>query len=323
MCKYGKTGEMLIALVLTVSMLLTLSACGSQDQNNGDAMKPSNDMSSAGSSAGNVEVVVEGCYFVKEIRAKDGEVATTAYPETDGKVYVDFVASIENQGDTEISADDVSGYVTYDDLRYDFQYCSESYTGVSVDDTEIPANDAGRIHLFAKLPADAEKETSLEAIVSIGGKEYKEKVKVADTADALTKKTELKAGDKESLLNGAVEFEVVNCVYSKYMTATDYANAEQYTVANKKIVDAVIKVTNNLPEGEITDIFGYVKIGDVVERANLKVETENNTELDYGGIAPGKTEYVHIYVALDENTSADDAILRFNFGGNCYYIKAK
>lgn len=187
-------------------MLLTLSACGSQEKNNGDGAKPSNDMNSQLSSTGSAVATIEGCNFAKEIRAKDGEVATVTYPETDGKIYVDFVAVIENKGDTDIDADDVSGYVIYDDLRYDFQFCSESYTGVSVDDDAIPSNTMGRIHMFAKLPADAEKETDLEAIVSIGGKEYKEKVKAIDTSDALTKKIELKVGDKESLMNGAVEF---------------------------------------------------------------------------------------------------------------------
>ena len=326
----------IIAFLLVLSVFITLCACGSEKQNvtnktnsniattlkGFDSESGESEISEKNitASADNADITVEGCNFAKEIQAKDGEVSTNSYPEIEGKIYVDFVAVVKNNGKKEISADSFSGYITYDELRYDFQYCSDSYTCVSVRNDAVPANETKRIHLFTRLPAEAENKTDLEAIVSICGKEYKEIVKPNNNADALSTKTELKKGDKGSWMNGAVEYEVINCVYSKYMTATDYSNAEQYMAANKKIADVIIKIKNNT-ENEIADIFGYVKTGETAVRAHMKVETENNTKIDFGGVEAGKTETVHLYVEVDENTDANDIILRFNFDSNCYYIR--
>lgn len=76
-------------------------------------------------------------------------------------------------------------------------------------------------------------------------------------------------------------------------------------------------------EGDLSAIFGYVKIGETAERTALRVENEDNTKLDYGVVEAGKTGYVHLFAAVDDNTDVNDAILRFNFGGNCYCIKAQ
>ena len=86
-----KTRIVMIALALTLSMVLILGACNSKKRYSGNEANTSNGVSDQIFSDGNVDVIIEGCNFVKEIRAKDGEVATATYPESDGNIYIDFV----------------------------------------------------------------------------------------------------------------------------------------------------------------------------------------------------------------------------------------
>lgn len=324
-CKFEK----LMALLLMLLMLFALSACKNDNTNASTDAKDNavnnTTESKVENAVGNIEIEIESCSFANEVRALDGEYAGTLYEKIDGKIYVDVIAVVNNKSNVDFNQDNVSGYVTYEDLRYDFQYCSESYTSSSVDsDVTIPPNMQGRIHLYTRLPAEAENQSGLIAHVIINGEEQDIAVEAMNNSDPLSRKTQLHVGDKVDLMDGTVEFEVIDCVRSKYLRASDYANSKQYGGTNT-LVDVILKIDNNLAEGEITDIFGYTKIGDEIILANVRIETENHTDLGYissvGGVVPGKSEYIHVYSEIDEETPDDEAILRFNFGGNCYYIK--
>lgn len=268
-----------------------------------------------------VQVTLESCRFADEVRASDGEYASMLYADKEGKVYIDTVLTVMT--DSELDADAFKGYVICSDRRYDMQYCIDSYTGVAVNKDNIPAP-GGRVHMFASVPDAAESE-DLEAVVIVNGKEYKSKVEGKDTRPAFERKTQLKVGDKKSVLGGLVEFEVVSCKYTKVIQAQDVANTQQYT-GTKPFVDLVLKITNNM-EGEdmvLTNFFGYVAVGEENIRATCRMEIEDNTDLSLNvNVAPGNTEYVHIYTGVEETQDAGSLAMRFNLAGVCYYCYAQ
>ena len=320
-------------MLLAVCILVSLCACSpSVSQENPKQTTAGNDEATVNQTEGSsntpeintgVQVTLESCRFADEVRGADSECATMLYEDKDGKVYVDAVLFVLT--DSEMDADAFTGYVVYDDLRYDMQFCVDSYTGVSVDDDGVYAP-GGRVHMFASLP-DAAETADLTAVITVNGKEYTSKVAEKDSRAALDQKTELRAGDKKSVLGGLVEFEVISCKYTKVLQAQDTANTEQYT-STKPFVDLVLKITNNMKNEEmvLTDFFGYVVVGEENVRADNRIEIENNTDLDYlsnVGVAPGKTEYVHVYAGVEETQDVSNLAMRFNLAGVCYYCYAE
>ena len=318
-----------LLILLSICLLVGLCACSpsvSQDKpeqttagNTEPASEQTEDADSVPEGNVNAKITLESCKFADEVRAADSECATMLYQDKEGKIYVDMVLFVMT--DSEIDADAFAGYVMYDDQRYDMLFCVDSYTGVSVADDGVCAP-GGRVHMFASLP-DAAESADLTAVVAVNGKEFTSKVSEKESRAALDQKTELKVGDKKSVLDGLVEFEVISCKYTKVLQAQDTANTKQYT-SSKPFVDLVLKITNNL-SGEdmvLSDFFGYV-VGEEIVRANNKIEVDNNTDLEsLSGVAPGKTEYVHVYVNVDEGQNTSDLAMRFNLGGTCYYCYA-
>ena len=327
----------LLTILLVLCILTGLCACSASEsqgnnisdtqQTNEGSNEPNaeqtEDSNNTPEANTGIQVTLESCRFADEVRGADSECATMLYEDKDGKVYVDAVLFVLS--DTEMDADAFTGYVVYDDLRYDMQFCVDSYTGISVNDDGVYAP-GGRVHMFVSLP-DAAETADLTAVMTVNGKEYTSKVAEKDSRATLEQKTELKVGDKKSVFGGLVEFEVVSCEYTKVLQAQDTANTEQYTSA-KPFVDFVLKITNNMKNEEtvLTDFFGYVVVGDENIRANNKIEVENNTDLDNlsnVGVAPGETEYVHIYASVEETQDVSSLAMRFNLAGICYYCYAE
>lgn len=312
-----------MVICFVVLMLLALTACGEKEVTKNSVGNTQIDQASD-----EMKIELRSCKFAKEVRATDNECATSTYPAIDGKVYVDTVIVIINNS-KDLTKKDFSGYVTYDERRYDLQYCIESYTLVSVENGDIPAagkGSGGIVHLFASVPEEATESEKLTVHYTVDGKEYTSDVSSLDEErEPLVVKKELQKGDKESLYESTIEFEFVECKYTKYLQASDYANTEQYS-GTKPFIDCVIKLTNKTTIGALTDIFGYSKINNEIIRADVRMETENNTKLEYlsqTGVEPGQTEYIHISVPVDETIDKEQFILRFNLGENCYYCKAE
>ena len=291
-----------VLFALVLGILFGLCACGS-----------------AGSGKG--PVTIESCRFAEEVRAADGECVSMYYPDGEGKVYVDVVLAIRT--DTTISENAFSGYVTYDAEQYPLQYAREGANGNGLNEDDVTAP-GGRVHMFTSLPDDAQ-DSKLTAVVTVNGTQYTAKVGKKLEKDPLKAKTKVKAGDKESVWDGKVTFEVVSCKYTEVIKPQNPESTAEYKTVDP-VVDLVLKVTNNL-EGEnqeIKNIFGYLLIDGELYSANDRMEINNNTELDYDTlVAPGKTAYVHIFANAEDAKDPDSLIMRFNIGGNCYYCEVE
>lgn len=178
-------------MLLAVCILVSLCACSpSVPQENPKQTTAGNDEATVNQTEGSsntleanagIQVTLESCRFADEVRGADSECATMLYEDKDGKVYVDAVLFVLT--DSELDADAFAAYVVYDDLRYDMQFCVDSYTGVSVDDDGVYAP-GGRVHMFASLP-DAAETADLTVVITVNGKEYTSKVAEKDSRAAL------------------------------------------------------------------------------------------------------------------------------------------
>lgn len=290
------------------------------NENEEPETKPTENEEADISQNANAQITIESCRFADEVRAADSECATVLYEDKDGKVYIDAVMNV--LVDAELDADVFSGYVFYDERRYELQYCLESYTNVAVTDKNVSVP-GGRVHLFTSLPDAAENE-DLEVVMNLNGKEYKSKVEAKDKRAPLEKKTQVKVGDKHSVMDGLITFEVISCKYTKYLQAQDTANTKQYTVGVGPIVDLVLKVTYNFTqkEGTYREVFGYVVINGENVRTGNRIENDNNTDVEHlsaDDFAPGKAEYLHIFTGIEETQMGEDMAIRFNLGDVCYY----
>lgn len=323
-------------ILLAVCILVSLCACSSSvPLENPKQTTAGNDEATVNQTEGSsntpetntgVQVTLESCRFADEVRAADSECATTLYENKEGKVYIDTVLTVRT--DSTIEKDAFAGYVVYDDLRYDLQFCADSYTGVSVDEYGDGVYYPGaRVHMFTSVP-DAAEGADIEVVVTVNGKEFTSEVAEKDTRTALEQKTELKIGDKKSFYDGLIEFEVVSCKYTKILRGQDVANSKQYS-GTKPFIDLVLKVTNNATGEEQTlgdAFFSYTIVEGEIVRGETKVETNNNTDLKFlslEGIAPGTTEYIHVYSVVEETQNMGDLMIRMNFGESCFYCYAE
>ena len=302
------------AVMLVLCMIFGLCACdiaeklqqpGSFGGKMPGQMKPIEQESEKGS------VSIISCRFADEVAAADGEFKSMLYTEREDRVYVDVVMEVRTEA--EMTEDDFSGYVMYEDQRYDMQYCAEGEAATSVNDNPVTAP-GGRVHLFTLVP-DAAEGTDLEAVVTVDGQEHTCEVMEKDTRAPLDKKVKLSVGDKESLADGAVEFEVVSCKYTKVLRAQDTANAKQYNIGGP-FLDLVLKVTNHSQQAMLKNSLAYTVEGEDFVRGSSRYETENNTDLEsFYEIGAGKTEYVHFIFSVEENQTYADTAIRFNLLG--------
>ncbi len=271
---------------------------------------------------GEEKISVESCRFSTTVTACDSEVSTLMYPATKGKVYVDAVILVDGNK-MELTASDFAGTLTYSGFDYEFKYSVEEYTGIALSADNIPVNSNARVHMFALVPEEAMNGGSLTANLTVCGQKFDCAVDAMATGDALSSKKELKAGDKETLFDGALEIEVVECTVTKYLTASDKENSQQYS-GSSPFIDCVVKVTNK-SVNDISDIYGYINAGDSYKKSNVRIETANNTALttldSANSIKSGTVQYVHIFSEVAEDASSD-VMIRFNLGGKCFYVKS-
>lgn len=260
------------------------------------------------------------CRFSEDVHALDDEFIGSHYSTGENTVFVDAVFNVISAGTYGISEKNVSGNVWYNDTRYDLSYCKNSKTETTIDDEPMEANDYGQIHLFTKVPKEAQNSGVLSISYSIDGIDGTANVDpMDDTAKALDKKTELKEGDELSA--GGINVSVYRCTIGKLLT-TDVNKSNQYS---GDYMDLVLKLTNNNAESfyPSENIFkGYAVSSDgTIVRANDRLESEDNVSLDHTTeIAPGTTRYYHIMVKSD---NSGDGVFRLNYDGKCYYITAK
>ncbi len=258
------------------------------------------------------------CRFTDEVRAKDTEMATTYYPSKEDKVYVDTVLNFGSI-DTELTAEDFSGSVMYNNASYKLLYCKESDSSVSVSADSI-TKDGGVVHLFTVLPEEA-KDERIVVTFNVADEEYECEAETSDAEeDPMADKLLLKVGDKLSTYGGAVEFEVLGCTAVQSLSASDKENTKHYGVDGSLYGDIVLKITNNMTDKPITSLMGYFKMGEASFTLNTMMEISENTELsEVWEISPGATEILHVIAQFEKDVNVSEIPLRFNFGGNCYY----
>lgn len=269
--------------------------------------------------------VVE-CVFDNSITAVDEEYVYNSYAEKENSVYVDLVLRVANTGNTPLTGNDFSGYLIYNDTRYDMQTAIENVTGISVGVSEVKAKDVAKVHLFERLDKEAEN-SDITVTYTVSGKTYEEKVKPAtNSSNSLDKKTEIKVGDVINV-DSRYSFEVIEASAVESVHAQDINASKQYKPIGKdKFAHVLIKLKNNseLPLSN-SNALVYTITDDVISKGTFAKETSNNTDINsYVSLNGGEEEFVHLYVGVnDTDIAAGNVILRFNLGGNCYYCKIK
>ena len=326
-----------LIVILVLATVLSITACSGSDSSRSKTEQTSsvstdtqeetaekaeetaqqNEVEAAASKSAKFELL--SCRFSEDIHALDDEYIGNHYSSSEKTVFVDAVFDVKSAGSSGISEKNVSGNLWYDDKRYDLTYCKNSKTETIIDDDPMEANDYRQIHLFAKVPKEAQNAETLSISYSIDGIEGTANIDPMDTANALVKKTELKEGD--DLSAGGIDVIVYRCTMGKLLTA-DEKKSNQYS---GDYMDLVLKLTNNNSDGfyPSENLFkGYVVSSDgTIVRANDRLESEDNVSLDNTTeIAPGTTRYYHIMAKSD---NSGDGIFRFNDDGKCYYIKAE
>ncbi len=334
-----------LSCILAMLLVSILCACGTSDMESA----PVTESPLATEVQTPVEIAVEAparesiedvevihCHFTKELTPLDGEAYYESYTERTDKVYVDLLLCISNNTAV-LSETDFSGYVFYNDARFDLQYELEvpKCTGfASTDKDSIAPGQGGLVHLFTLLTADAAKDTSLEVVYTVGGQEATVPVDAMDTRNQLERKIQLAVGQSASCNSMDVTVELLESSFKKYLTASDKVNSEQYTYGSFATVtfggsgepdpfaECVLKITNN-SSADITynDIASYVLTDEGRVQSDIYMEVDNNTDLtsDFT-IAAGATELLHmVNSAIYETDSEDVRIMRFNIAGTVFY----
>ncbi len=307
-----------VVLMVFVMAIATFSGCSDSEKNT-----QSNEAKNTEIYVDDLKIEVLSCSFDKEVMGIDEELSGYGFTERNGKVYVNLALKITNNGTTALKKDDIKGYFEYDELRYDLQYELMLSVPVRNDDDSLSPECIGFVNMISLVDEAATSE-DLTVHFTIKENEYSEKVMPIDTRSHLEKKTEVSAGDSFNV-NGLYEVNVIECVETKYLRATNYNESEQYQYYNKKFIDLVLSVKNNT-NVNLSAINGYVIIDEEGVRANERVENSENTDLEYLSIEPiksGEEGIVHIFVTVDEDINTDGLAMRFNLGGNCYYCNVK
>lgn len=270
-----------------------------------------------------MNLTIESCRFAEKIRPMDVEYAANElYSMTVGNIFVDVVLKITDNG-AKVTKDTFSGNLEFDDARYDLKFCTEWDSSQGVDQNGvIEANAGGRVHLYAIVPERA-NGADITVNFKAWGKEYSCKVQPMETVtDHFSVKTQLKKGDKISVND--LEIEVVDCQYTKVVRARDYDNSKQIGWTYP-VVDCVLKITNN-GKNVVNTLNSYMVIDGEVLRARECYETNNNTDINQFNmiIGVGQTTYVHLIGGKTaQEVEEGQRVMRFNYGGNCYYCYAE
>lgn len=318
----------LMSIILALALTSMLPGCGQKTENasspnTADNTKTVSDSKKVTSSDADIEIL--SCAFDNEVMGFDEELSSYGYTKIDGKVYVNAALKVSNNSKEAIGEDDISGYFEYKELRYDLQYDLASIAPTKHSDGKsILPGCVGIVNLLARVEEEAVDE-DITVTLTLCGEERKEAVAAIDTRDALSKKTEVKAGDKFNV-NNLYDIEVVECSEKKYLQTTNYKESEQYeALSGDKFIDLIIKVKNNT-DVELNEIKGYVIINDEGTYAKDDIEVKDNTELkslDASPLKAGEEEYIHISSTVDDTENTDGLAIRFNLAGNCYYCKVK
>lgn len=267
------------------------------------------------------EIKTVRCVFREQITPADFEGYGTYFSAADGKVYVDLVLDINNKSDDSMTEEDISGYFTYDGLRYDMQFEVESEHGEGFLSYSpcVKPGERRIVHLICSVGEAAASEP-LTVNYKVYGKTEFETITVSEDSSAYTleEKTELKIGDTVNI-EDKYNIEVTDCSVKKYLTASDYANSRQYTNYNGSFFELILKVKNNSSE-PLSDISAYTFVDGQAIKATKEIETKNNTELMYlsfDALQPGEEEYIHLYVSVEEGISSEGLAMRVNFFGTC------
>ena len=158
----------IMAFTLAVLYMLALCACGNDgapstqrpkaEQNTAVAQTETVTTESQAMEQVSGDIEFLSCRFADEVHAADGEYTAMLYQQIEGKVYVDLVFSVNNQTSDEISEEDIFGWLVYQDTNNTLQYCRDNSISTTVESDPVLPGEHTYVHLFTRLPAEAEKE---------------------------------------------------------------------------------------------------------------------------------------------------------------------
>ena len=306
-----------VSIILVAVMLFAMAGCAGS-KNGTEAGSVKNEEKEDVISDGKVSAILESCRFADQIHGIDGEYVAGYIPAGDTKVFVDVVFYIK-ENSRAVTEEDFSGYIMYENERYDLQFATEYYNCVGVETLEnYPADQVGRIHLFSQIP-EAAMDEAVEVNLTALTEEMTVLVEAMDTSEPLSRKTEVNVGD-EIVTESGVVIKIKKCEVTEYIYASDTKNSLEYRLfGTGDVIDLVIDITNG-SDYPFNGAWVYSINEDGVVKGECKVETNNNTEIsdiDSDGIPSGKSEIIHLIA----ESNGDDNIIRFNIDGVCYYCK--
>lgn len=306
-----------ISLILALLLCLSLCACGNGSDS--PAQTATNDTKAQAKNQFSGDTEFLSCRFADEVHAADGELTAMLYQQIDGKVYVDLVFSVNNQTSEEISEEQISGWLIYQDVNTTLQYCRDNSVSTAVEKDPVLPGEHAYVHLFTRLPAEAENE-KLTVHYTINGQEYQCDVAAKDTRDALSVKTEVHTGDVVDVPYSSCKFEVLDARVVENLQATN----QKDTYYSGPFVLVKLQVTNNHPTHTLDDILAYTESDGEYYRFSTDVEINDNTDFaSFAGIAPGESKTVAIYHKVSDVIDRNNVVVRFNVAGSCYYVNIK
>lgn len=310
-------------VILLLALLVMFSATACQDQTAEEQAAEEQAAEDTGSAIpenvkngpqGDIQLL--SCRFVDEIRSVDNEVVSMAYTQRDGRVYVDLRFSVNNQTSAPIGAEQITAWLSYDDVKQELQYCREG-TSTSVDSEAVAPGTHNYVHLFTLLDAGAEGN-AITVYYTVEGKEYECTVAEKRTVEPLTDKIEATPGKTINDNYADCQIKVLDISTVENLQASNQVN--RYYPGPFVLVK--VEITNQHPTQALNSLFAYVKINGLYSRINTDVETADGTDFEsLTEIAPGEKETVYLYYKVRDEETRNDDLLRFNVAGSCYYVE--
>ncbi|MBE6925177.1 MAG: hypothetical protein E7466_08100 [Ruminococcaceae bacterium] len=279
--------------------------------------QPPEDTPAAPQKAAVSEVV--SCCFKEQVLPTDFEAYVGHFPAVEGKVYVDLMLRVRNTGETDIGAEDITGWFEYLDQRLAMQLELEKNVGDFENvDKQIHPGQTRTAHLFYTVDAAAAESEMVVHYTVLG---ESAEITVDDyVPPVLENKHPLSVGGTYTQ-EGEYTLEVLKCVTSDYIQATG-AGAVKYYVQGYTVLDLVVKVYNEGAAG-INHLEGYLVLDGQVQGAAEELEVNENTELESltsdSVIAAGEEAVVHLWVAVPVGTDPAGQAMRLNIMDECFY----
>jgi len=306
----------IVILLLALLVMFSATACQDQTAEEQAAEDTGSTIPENVKNGPQGDIQLLSCHFAEEVRSADNEVAGMLYSDRDSRIYVDLRFSVNNRTDAPIGEEEITAWLTYNEVKQELQYCREG-TSTSVDSEAVAPGTHNYVHLFTALENEAEDQ-EITVYYTVDGKEYDCTVAEKQTIEPLTDKTNAITGKSFHDEYGKCQVKVLEVGTVENLQATNQMN--QYYSGPFMLVK--VEITNEHPTQALNNLFAYIKMDGTFSRISMDVENTDGTDIEsFMEIAPGEKETVYLYYKIRPEETRDDNLLRFNVAGACYYVE--